>query len=267
MIENRTDWHEDESLFHGAVSRVMGTRLEALIVHSDTDMLPGLWRDMVSLLESMDRIFDRFVPESEVSGINARSQDAVDISPVMEDALRLCGDYYERTLHLFDVTLGHFRDVTVGAGKVIFRNPMVRLDFGGFAKGYALRSVRRFLAANGVKNAFVDFGGSSIIGMGHHPYGDCWKVGFDSPETGVRLRDFRLYDSSLSTSGNTPSYSGHIVNPLTGVANRRKMAATVVAGDSLDAEVLSTVWMIASPEQRRQIAELSADVEANIYEL
>ena len=118
-----------------------------------------------------------------------------------------------------------------------------------------------------VKNAFVDFGGSSIIGMGHHPYGDCWKVGFDSPETGVRLRDFRLYDSSLSTSGNTPSYSGHIVNPLTGVANRRKMAATVVAGDSLDAEVLSTVWMIASPEQRRQIAELSADVEANIYEL
>ena len=58
MIENRTDWHEDESLFHGAVSRVMGTRLEALIVHSDTDMLPGLWRDMVSLLESMDRIFD-----------------------------------------------------------------------------------------------------------------------------------------------------------------------------------------------------------------
>ena len=64
----------------------------------------------------------------------------------MEDALRLCGDYYERTLHLFDVTLGHFRDVTVGAGKVIFRNPMVRLDFGGFAKGYALRSVRRLLA-------------------------------------------------------------------------------------------------------------------------
>lgn len=267
MIENRTDWHEAGSLFHGVVPRVMGTRLEVLMVHPDIEMLSRLWRDVACLLESMDRVFDRFAPDSEVSRLNSRSRDIADISPVMEDALRLCGDYYERTLHLFDVTLGHFRDITVGAGKVIFRNPMVRLDFGGFAKGYALRSVRRLLAANGVKNAFVDFGGSSIIGMGHHPYGDCWKVGFDSPETGVRLRDFRLYDSSLSTSGNTPSYSGHIINPLTGVANRRKMAATVVAGDSLDAEVLSTVWMIASPEQRRQIAELSADVEANIYEL
>lgn len=267
MIENRTDWHEDESLFHGAVSRVMGTRLEALIVHSDTDMLPGLWRDMVSLLESMDRIFDRFVPESEVSGINARSQDAVDISPVMEDALRLCGDYYERTLHLFDVTLGHFRDVTVGAGKVIFRNPMVRLDFGGFAKGYALRSVRRLLVDNGVTDAFIDFGGSSIIGMGHHPYGDCWRVGLDSPWSGARLRDFSLMDTSLSTSGNTRFYSGHIVNPMTGVSNRKRMVATAVAEDPLDAEVLSTVWMIADREQMRQISERFGKFEADIYEL
>ena len=267
MIEDRTDWHEDESLFHGAVSRVMGTRLEALIVHSDKDMLSGLWQDMVSLLEAMDRIFDRFVPESEVSGINARSQAAVDISPVMEDALRLCGDYYERTLHLFDVTLGHFRDVTVGAGKVIFRNPMVRLDFGGFAKGYALRSVRRLLVENGVTDAFIDFGGSSIIGMGHHPYGDCWRVGLDSPWSGARLRDFSLMDTSLSTSGNTRFYSGHIVNPMTGASNRKRMVATAVAEDPLDAEVLSTVWMIADREQMRQISERFGEFEADIYEL
>lgn len=267
MIENRTDWHEAGSLFHGVVPRVMGTRLEVLMVHPDIEMLSRLWRDVAGLLESMDRVFDRFAPDSEVSRLNSRSRDIADISPVMEDALRLCGDYYERTLHLFDVTLGHFRDVTVGAGKVIFRNPMVRLDFGGFAKGYALRSVRRLLAANGVKNAFVDFGGSSIIGMGHHPYGDCWRVGLDSPWSGARLRDFSLMDTSLSTSGNTRFYSGHIVNPMTGASNRKRMVATAVAEDPLDAEVLSTVWMIADREQMRQISERFGEFEADIYEL
>ena len=240
MIENRTDWHEDESLFHGAVSRVMGTRLEALIVHSDKDMLSGLWQDMVSLLESMDRIFDRFVPESEVSGINARSQDAVDISPVMEDALRLCRDYYDRTMHLFDVTIGNFPDMSVCPGKAVFRNPSVRLDFGGFAKGYALRSVR---------------------------HGDCWKVSLDSPWSGTGLRDFPLMDKALSTSGNTRFYSGHIVNPLTGAANRKRMVTTVMADDPLDAEVLSTVWMIADREQMQQISERFGEFEADIYEL
>ncbi len=267
MIEDRTDWHEDESLFHGAVSRVMGTRLEALIVHSDKDMLSGLWQDMVSLLEAMDRIFDRFVPESEVSGINARSQAAVDISPVMEDALRLCLDYYDRTMHLFDVAIGNFSDISVCPGKAVFRNPSARLDFGGFAKGYALRSVRRLLVENGVTDAFIDFGGSSIIGMGHHPYGDCWRVGLDSPWSGARLRDFSLMDTSLSTSGNTRFYSGHIVNPMTGASNRKRMVATAVAEDPLDAEVLSTVWMIADREQMRQISERFGEFEADIYEL
>lgn len=267
MIENRTDWHEAGSLFHGVVPRVMGTRLEVLMVHPDIEMLSRLWRDVACLLESMDRVFDRFAPDSEVSRLNSRSRDIADISPVMEDALRLCGDYYERTLHLFDVTLGHFRDVTVGAGKVIFRNPMVRLDFGGFAKGYALRSVRRLLVDNGVTDAFIDFGGSSIIGMGHHPYGDCWRVGLDSPWSGARLRDFSLMDTSLSTSGNTRFYSGHIVNPMTGVSNRKRMVATAVAEDPLDAEVLSTVWMIADREQMRQISERFGKFEADIYEL
>ena len=86
MIENRTDWHEDESLFHGVVPRVMGTRLEVLMVHPDIEMLSRLWRDVAGLLESMDRVFDRFAPDSEVSRLNSRSRDIADISPVMEDA-------------------------------------------------------------------------------------------------------------------------------------------------------------------------------------
>ena len=267
MIENITDWHEDVSLFHGAVPRVMGTRLEALIVHSDKDMLSGLWLSMVRMLESMDSTFDRFAPESEVSGINARSHDIVDIGPVMEDALRLCRDYYDRTMHLFDVTIGNFPDMSVCPGKAVFRNPSVRLDFGGFAKGYALRSVRQLLVENGVKDAFIDFGGSSIIGIGHHPYGDCWKVSLDSPWSGTGLRDFPLMDKALSTSGNTRFYSGHIVNPLTGAANSKRMVTTVMADDPLDAEVLSTVWMIADREQMQQISERFGEFEADIYEL
>ncbi|MBR1632983.1 MAG: FAD:protein FMN transferase [Bacteroidales bacterium] len=50
------------------------------------------------------------------------------------------------------------------------------LDFGAIAKGYALERVRKILDEAGVRNALLNFGGSSALGMGHHPLGPHWEV-------------------------------------------------------------------------------------------
>ena len=109
------------------------------------------------------------------------------------------------------------------------------------------------LRSKEVTCAFVDFGSSSILGIGRHPYGDSWKVGVVDPYTRMQVREISLNDSSMSTSGNAPSYSGHIRDPRTGEVCQGRKLVTVLSDNPLDAEVLSTVLMIATDEEREII--------------
>ena len=105
------------------------------------------------------------------------------------------------------------------------------------------------------------------MALGHHPHGDCWKVSVMNSFTRLPLAELELRNQTLSTSGNTPSYSGHIVNPQTGEHNTDRKMVTVISGDSLDAEVLSTVLMIASEQQRENISKAFPGTEYRIYNL
>lgn len=99
--------------------------------------------------------------------------------------------------------------------------------------------------------------GSIIPGFGSNSYqeilganekiriGDCWKVSLQNPYTQQTLDEFCLTDNTLSTSGNTEQYTGHIINPLTGIYNEQKKVTSILSDNPLDAEILSTVWMIA----------------------
>ncbi|MDE5622007.1 MAG: FAD:protein FMN transferase, partial [Alistipes sp.] len=100
-----------------------------------------------------------------------------------------------------------------------------------------------------------------------HPWGACWRVSLTNPWTGASLRDFELRDRALSTSGNTPAYTGHIVDPTSGRRIDGRRMATVVAEDALDAEVLSTVLMIADAERRERILARFPQASGEIYEL
>lgn len=105
------------------------------------------------------------------------------------------------------------------------------------------------------------------MGIGRHPYGDCWKVSLLNPYSQQSLNEFSLADNTLSTSGNTMQYTRHIINPLTGTYNNQKKITTIISSDPLDAEVLSTVWMIADNNQRKQISTHFKNIQGNIYTL
>ena len=99
------------------------------------------------------------------------------------------------------------------------------------------------------------------------PYGDCWKVSLQNPYTQQTLDEFCLTDNTLSTSGNTEQYTGHIINPLTGIYNEQKKVTSILSDNPLDAEILSTVWMIADDQQREQINENFKHIKGTIYTL
>lgn len=233
------EYIEEGQIFHGHIPRVMGTRLEVLTVGMSQEIMTRLWDKVSSKALALDAMLNRFEPSSEVSILNHSDNPLeLEMSEELSEMVHLADVYYDKTLGLFDIVDGE--------GKI---------DFGGFAKGYFLKKCEEMLRAKGVSCAFVDFGSSSILGIGTHPYGDSWKVGVMDPFTRMKVREISLVDRSMSTSGNSPSYSGHIRDPRTGESCQGKKLVTVLSDDPLDAEVLSTVLMIANDDERNEIME------------
>ena len=272
MLTTEREYYAEEALFHGFVPRVMGTRFDLLIAGIDSPRADALWERTAALLEHLNRVFDRFDPASEVARVNASAaRTPVAVGPELGEALQLCRAYCERTEGLFDITLRDFArvrlDTAAGETLVRFEGEDLSLDFGGFAKGYALKKLEAMLREAGIGSAFVDFGNSSILGIGRHPYGPCWRVSLPDPATGAALAEFDLEDRALSVSGNTATHTEHIVDPRSGLRNASRMMAAVTAADPLDAEVVSTAWMIADEEQKRRIARNFEGLDACTYTL
>lgn len=271
MLINRAEYHKEEAIFHGFIPRIMGTRFDLLMMHPDGEDADLLWWRVMDRLEVLDRVFNRFDATGEVAKLNALcpTEEWMEVSEELNRALVLCDEYYRKTERLFDITLRDFALVEHDAERFLvrFAEQDVTLDFGGFAKGYALREVKRLLEEEGVENAFVDFGRSSLLALGHHPYGDCWKVAFNNPYTGELIKEFELRGVSMSTSGNTADYAGHIINPITGDYENSQVASTVLSPSPLDAEVLSTVWLVADEDERQTIVTRFADASCEMYEL
>jgi len=244
------EFYPERKLFHGFVPLVMGTKLELLLVGLGEPEALRLWENMCTEVVRLNALLDRFDPLSEVSRLNsAADYGQVSVRPELLDLIRLCEDYRTRTLGLFDITRG-----TCGEGLQItpdgsFSLNGGSLDFGGFAKGFFLRECAQMLREAGVGTAYVDFGGSSILALGHHPFGESWRVRVTHPFSGGILQDVDLVDQALSTSGNRPGYSGHVLDPRTGRPVEAHRVVTVVADDPLDAEVLSTAAMVADEKE------------------
>ena len=233
-MKGEVQYIPDDKIFHGSIPRVMGTRLELLAAGVEREKMEALWDSLYDIAFSLDNHLNRFDPTSEVSYLNMYDNPLEqEKSEILTEVVNLAREYYDRTAGLFDVI-----------------DSDGKLDFGGFAKGYFLRLCEKALRDAGVGCAFVDFGSSSILGIGHHPYGDSWRVGVVNPYTRLTVREVSLNNESMSTSGNTPAYSGHIRNPRTDQPCERRKMVNVVSKDPLDAEVLSTVLMIADEQDK-----------------
>lgn len=266
-MKQESEYHEREAMFCGSVPYIMGTRFGILMLGLSSAKAANIWNDICRSLDSLDGMLNRFDQDSSVSKINSllSVKRSADISEEMERLLSLCSEYYIKTKGLFDITLKKFSELNVSCRKLFAGLEGMALDFGGFAKGYALDKIRLRLLEEGIENAFVDFGGSSILALGHHPYGDCWKVELKDPFNGKPLKDFSLRNRALSISGNTPHYSGHIVEPRSGAANYKRMLCSVEGGSPLDAEVLSTVVMALGEKPDEEILRAFEGMEINIF--
>ena len=70
-------------------------------------------------------------------------------------------------------------NIVIQGNAVSCDNPAVRLDFGGFAKGYGIQKIIAYLQSQGVQHAMVNAGGDLMV-MGHRQSRP-WRVALQNP--------------------------------------------------------------------------------------
>jgi thiamine biosynthesis lipoprotein len=125
-------------------------------------------------------------------------------------------------------------DLTVDGCTVNCTNRYVQLDFGGYAKGYALDRAIRFLRRKDLTGALVNIGGNIMaLGLkGAQP----WRIGIQHPRKPGPIAWLPLCDGeAISTSGDYERYFmlngnrySHLIDPRTGRPACGIQSATVV---------------------------------------
>ena len=257
----------------------MHTRVELLAVGLDEEQGRGLMAEAEREIRRLERLFNRFDSRSPLAVVNMTAiGQSVKVDDELFMALELCEVFRRATAGYFDVTAADdgVDAVSDGSGgyaldgkehSVRILREGARIDLGGFAKGYAAESVRRIFEQADVRQAVINFGNSSIVAMGHHPYGEWWPIGIEHRKVKSAVaREVKLKDGAMSVSGRAESGDYHIIDPMTGNRAVGEELIVVEGRSALVAEMLSTA-LYAAPRNRRAaiMAQYEGYVASEIY--
>jgi len=146
--------------------------------------------------------------------------------------------------------------VFVEGATVVKTDPLVQVDVGGAAKGFAADAIAVRLHSEGVASADIDLGGNLYM-VGSHPSRRPWRVAVRVPEgLDIEKPILEICDQSVVTSGSYERFVEidgkryqHIIDALTGYPSESDLvSATVVAKSSLQADMLATTALLAGSQ-------------------
>jgi thiamine biosynthesis lipoprotein len=228
-------------------------------------------------------MLSNYKPSSEWSLVNRQAADSpVHITPEMFQLLAACIEYSRESEGAFDITVGplmkvwgfykgsghlpHRAEVRGALNMIGYQNILldaanqtvrfakrgVELDPGGIGKGYAVDRIAQILKDNGVEQALVSGGGSSIYAIGAPPNEKGWKVDIKNPKNPREsVETVYLKDESMSTSGSYEKFFyaegslySHIMDPRTGYPSQGMLSTSVIAPRTLDSEAWTKPYYI-----------------------
>jgi len=164
--------------------------------------------------------------------------------------------------------------VEMKKGKIIKKDPRVKLDFNALAQGYSVDLVADLLNSKNVSNYIVEIGGE-VYAKGKKSNGDYWKVGIEKPidnpaEDNPLKAIVRIENKALNTSGNYRKFYiengvrySHEINPKTGYpAHNSLLSATVLADNCMTADAYATAFMVMGLEKTIKFLEVHPELSA-----
>jgi FAD:protein FMN transferase len=261
---------------HQTQAYVFGTLVEVAIYGETEARAAAITAEVLAEFDRLNRELNPWKPGllSQVNAALAVGDEiaAPELVPLVEDATRL----FQRSEGLFNPAIGRLiqlwgfdsdefkpvlpapgeveklvaarpqmTDLSVGSERLKSGNPAVLLDFGGYAKGYALDRAAAHLKRQGVAHALINVGGNieALGSRGRRP----WRIGLQHPRASGAFATLELQDGeAIGTSGDYQRYflvEGrrycHIIDPRSGWPAQGVQAVTVVAPRDSGAGVLS----------------------------
>lgn len=276
---------------------IMGTRITVELWSPDPAAGEAAIDAVMAEMHRVDRLMSHYKPESQLSQINARAaQEPVKVDREFFDLIQRSLEFSKLTDGAFDITyasVGYLYDyrkhvkpdtaqiekalpsvdwrslvLDERASTVRFARPGMRIDLGGFAKGYAVDRGIEILEARGIRHASVTAGGDTrIIG---DRFGRPWIVGIRHPDDADRvILRIPLSDVAFSTSGDYERYFDedgvryhHIIDPRTGRSASKVRSATIIAPTATQSDGLSKTAFVLGPEKALGILARIPGVDA-----
>lgn len=283
---------------------VMGTVLQVTLCPGDPTETEATRRNVppmdgvFALARRYDALFTTYADDSPVSKLNARAGQGAQPAPdEVADVLKLAQRYATLTHGAFDVTvwplLRVWRDAEatgeppspaalasalrlVGshkiefseAGFVLLPDRGMALDLGGIGKGYALDRMIERLREQGVTDALLNFGQSSLWALGRPTDAEGWRLALRQPDGGI-AGFVTIADRALSVSASLGQNQriagkryGHVIDPRTGRPVEHDLLACVVAPSAAQAEALSTALVVLGEVEGLALVEGMEGAEA-----
>ena len=237
-----------------------------------------------AVLRRLERLWSRFLPDSDVSLLNRARGEAVTVQPETIRLFETAREGWSATGGLFDPTvlpsvwsLGYRQSLDAGENQVealvgarmapgfdaITLDPRrstirmardVGFDPGAIGKGLAADMAVELLVGSGIPGALVGIGGD-LRTAGADPHGAGWSVAVEDPaEASLDIATLVLPDGggiATSTAGHRRWLDAHgpvlhVIEPGTGsVVDTDAEAVTVVAASAWMAEVAATAALVA----------------------
>lgn len=187
-------------------------------------------------LVRLEKVFDRFQSDSELSRLNAQAGTGwVDVSVDLLRAVEVSLELAEKSGGAFDITIAPLVDewgfreregripdhappsvskITSALRRVDYRRVEIdsiagrvklpsgmQLDLGAVAKGYALDRLASLMVARGMQTALIDLGGNIRV-LGERAAGRPWRIAIRHPrKAGEIYAAVPVTDKAVATSG------------------------------------------------------------------
>lgn len=290
-------------VIHKETRMLLGTMVSIEVDSSPggaAEIISGVWDEA----ERLERIFSRYIPESEINRINREAGGKpVPVSEEMLEVLIRAEEVSRITEGAFDISVGPLMEIwgffpdregEVPSGgeladtmdrvgwesikldrpgkKVHFEKPGMEIDLAAIAKGYIVDRLVARLVEEGVESALVNAGGD-IYCLGEYPGRGYWRIGMEHPrEEGEVLTVLELKDRAVATSGDYRNYFireqvrySHIIDPRTGRPSQSKVTGvSIMAPDCLTADGLATAMFVMGVEKGFSLLRRIDDVDGII---
>ena len=168
-----------------------------------------------------------------------------------------------------------FDDVIIDTEKrtVYLSDPLLRLDVGAIAKGYAVERMCR-----NVPSGFLISVGGNVCATGPRADGTAWVIGLENPEGGDYLHTLNVSSGCVVTSGDYQRFYAvngkryhHIIDPQTHMPANYWHSATILCEDSGLADALSTALFLMPQAEGQRLLDyyhaeaMWVDLDGNVF--